>query len=124
MLIFLELADCEDQYSFKIVFHGAGSRTYTLCADSQDIMEDWMKALSCASYDYMKLMVSELQRQLDELIGKKNLQIEIINRSITTVNNTKLKGVGGKISRKMSLGLWIFCLLCTFCMDLSQTTYS
>lgn len=27
-----------------------------------------MKALACASYDYMKLMVSELQRQLDEII--------------------------------------------------------
>lgn len=26
-----------------------------------------MKALTCASYDYMKLMVSELQRQLREL---------------------------------------------------------
>ncbi|KOB67150.1 Uncharacterized protein OBRU01_20220 [Operophtera brumata] len=29
-------------------------------------MEAWMKALACASYDYMKLMVAELQRQLDE----------------------------------------------------------
>lgn len=28
-------------------------------------MEQWMKALACASYDYMKLMVTELQRQLD-----------------------------------------------------------
>lgn len=30
-----------------------------------------MKALAFASYDYMKLMVSELQRQLDEIEGKK-----------------------------------------------------
>lgn len=28
-------------------------------------MEQWMKALACASYDYMKVMVAELQRQLD-----------------------------------------------------------
>lgn len=28
-----------------------------------------MKALACASYDYMKLMVAELQRQLDEMEG-------------------------------------------------------
>ena len=28
-------------------------------------MEQWMKALACASYDYMKLMVADLQRQLD-----------------------------------------------------------
>lgn len=29
-----------------------------------------MKALTCAGYDYMKLMVAELQRQLKELEGK------------------------------------------------------
>lgn len=28
-------------------------------------MEQWMKGLACASYDYMRLMVAELQRQLD-----------------------------------------------------------
>lgn len=28
-----------------------------------------MKALACASYDYMKLMVNDLQRQLDEAQG-------------------------------------------------------
>ena len=30
-------------------------------------MESWMKAITCANYDYMKLMVAELQRQLDEI---------------------------------------------------------
>lgn len=35
-----------------------------------------MKALTCAGYDYMKLMVAELQRQLKELEGKaENLSI-------------------------------------------------
>jgi hypothetical protein len=34
-------------------------------------MEQWMKALACASYDYMKLMVAELQRQLDEMEGER-----------------------------------------------------
>lgn len=28
-----------------------------------------MKALACAGYDYMKLMVAELQRQLDDIEG-------------------------------------------------------
>lgn len=42
---------------------------YFIGADSQDSMEQWMKSLACASYDYMKLMVAELQRQLDELDG-------------------------------------------------------
>lgn len=39
-------------------------------AESQECMEQWMKALACAGYDYMKMMVSELQRQLDDIEGK------------------------------------------------------
>lgn len=41
-----------------------------LAADSQEALEVWMKALARASYDYLKLMVAELQKQLDELSGK------------------------------------------------------
>lgn len=65
-----ELAECEDQYTFKLVFHGGGGRTYVLAADSQESLEVWMKALARASYDYLKLMVAELQKQLDELNGQ------------------------------------------------------
>ncbi|CAH0406272.1 unnamed protein product [Chilo suppressalis] len=61
----IELTE-EEAYSFKIVFQCEGGRTYFLCTNSQASMEAWMKALACASYDYMKLMVGELQRQLDE----------------------------------------------------------
>lgn len=46
---------------------GVGSRTYILSAESQDDMEGWMKAITCANYEYMKLMVNELQRQMDDL---------------------------------------------------------
>ena len=49
------------------MFAGSGSWTYILAADTQEDMESWMKAITCANYDYMKLMVAELQRQLDEL---------------------------------------------------------
>ncbi|KAG0714625.1 Sesquipedalian-1 [Chionoecetes opilio] len=63
----IELAECEDQFTFKLVFHGGGGRTYVLAADSQENLEVWMKALARASYDYLKLMVAELQTQLDEL---------------------------------------------------------
>ncbi|KAL4707424.1 hypothetical protein ACJJTC_008609 [Scirpophaga incertulas] len=61
----IELTE-EEAYSFKIVFQCEGGRTYYLCTSSQASMEEWMKALACASYDYMKLMVSDLQRQLDD----------------------------------------------------------
>ncbi|CAH1405425.1 unnamed protein product [Nezara viridula] len=63
----IELAEDEGQFGFKIVFHGQGNRTYILEAESQDSMEQWMKALACASFDYIKLMVTELQRQLDDM---------------------------------------------------------
>ena len=33
----------------------------------QEDLEEWMKILACASFDYMKLMVVELQHQLAEL---------------------------------------------------------
>ncbi|KAI5641654.1 PH domain-containing protein [Phthorimaea operculella] len=42
----IELTE-EESYSFKIVFHCEGGRTYYLCTDSQASMESWMKA--CAS---------------------------------------------------------------------------
>ncbi|CAH1178916.1 unnamed protein product [Phaedon cochleariae] len=63
----IELAEDEEQFSFKIEFHGINNRSYVLGAESQESMEQWMKALACAGYDYMKLMVAELQRQLDDI---------------------------------------------------------
>lgn len=38
-------------------------------------MEQWMRALTCAGYEYMKLMVAELQRQLNEIEKSKGIQI-------------------------------------------------
>ncbi|KAG4077777.1 hypothetical protein HA402_011206 [Bradysia odoriphaga] len=68
----IELAEDGEQYCFQVVFHGINNRTYFLSAESQDLMERWMKALTCAGYEYMKLMVSELQRQLEEIEGTKD----------------------------------------------------
>lgn len=63
----IELAENTDGFTFQIVFPGSHSRTYTLAADSQEEMEAWMKVLACASYDYMKLMVADLQQQIEEM---------------------------------------------------------
>ncbi|XP_018570829.1 sesquipedalian-1 [Anoplophora glabripennis] len=63
----IELAEDDEQFSFKVEFHGTNNRSYILGAESQESMEQWMKALACAGYDYMKLMVAELQRQLDDI---------------------------------------------------------
>ncbi|GFO30207.1 sesquipedalian-1-like [Plakobranchus ocellatus] len=63
----IELAEDADNFMFMINFAASGSRTYFLSAHSQQAMESWMKALSCAGYEYMKLMVSELQNKLKEV---------------------------------------------------------
>lgn len=96
MFFFLtELAEDGEQYCFQVVFHGINNRTYYLSAESQGLwvfkpaisewmsilikvifisrMEMWMKALTCAGYEYMKLMVAELQRQLDEIEDAKGM---------------------------------------------------
>lgn len=59
-----------ESFTFEIVFPRSGARTYVLSAASQEEMESWMKALTCASYDYLKMMVTELQRQLEEVRKK------------------------------------------------------
>ena len=38
-------------------------------------LEAWMKLVACASYDYMKLMVVELQQQLAELEERERLGV-------------------------------------------------
>lgn len=63
----VELSENSDLYTFELVFQGSGTRTYVLAAESQEEMEAWMKAVACAGYDYMRLMVAELHRQMDEV---------------------------------------------------------
>lgn len=64
----IELAEEEQEmFAFKINFHGEGRRIYYLGTDSQEMLEEWMKCLAAASYDYMKLMVMELQQKVREL---------------------------------------------------------
>ena len=65
----IELLD-DEQYNFQVEFHGPNNRAYYLGAESQETMEQWMKAIACAGYDYMKLLVAELRQQLQELESK------------------------------------------------------
>ncbi|KPM07422.1 PH domain-containing protein 5 [Sarcoptes scabiei] len=70
-----------DRYAFKIDFgisrFGAKMKSYILAADSQSDMERWIKALSCASYDYLKMVVLELQHRLDEIKSIDSLDKQI-----------------------------------------------
>lgn len=74
----VELAEEEtDVFAFKIIFHGEGKtqgRVYILGSNTMEDLEAWMKLIACASYDYMKLMVVELQQQLAELEERDKLK--------------------------------------------------
>ena len=81
----VELAENVDAFSFELVFPGSGCRTYVFATDTQEAMEDWMKSITCAGYEYMKLMVAELQRHLDEL----NMTKLKLSNPATSPQNTR-----------------------------------
>ncbi|XP_065723377.2 sesquipedalian-1 isoform X1 [Drosophila suzukii] len=63
----IELSNEVDNYCFEIAFNG--NRTYILSADNQESMETWMKALTCAGFEYNRIILAELKRQLHEMEG-------------------------------------------------------
>ncbi|KAL4224037.1 hypothetical protein ACF0H5_017494 [Mactra antiquata] len=80
----VELSDSEDGFTFMLQFPGPHSRTYVISADTQEDMEAWMKALSSASYDYIRICVNELKatlREADTVSNKKLLQGAIDDRN-------------------------------------------
>ncbi|XP_053257239.1 sesquipedalian-1 [Podarcis raffonei] len=63
----VELCESTEEFAFAIRFDCAKSRTYVLAAESQAAMERWVKALSRASFGYLRLLVRELEKQLEEM---------------------------------------------------------
>ncbi|XP_061672115.1 sesquipedalian-1 [Syngnathoides biaculeatus] len=63
----VELCESAEEFAFAVKFDCARARVYKMAADSQAAMESWVKALSRASFDYMRLVVRELERQLEEI---------------------------------------------------------
>lgn len=66
-----------EKHGFEVCFDGGGTsgatggvsgpKSYVMIADDDEEMQSWMRAISHASYDFLKTIVSELQRQVDEL---------------------------------------------------------
>lgn len=63
----VELCESVEEFAFAIKFDCAKARVYKMAAENQAAMESWVKALSRASFDYMRLVVKELERQLEEI---------------------------------------------------------
>ena len=61
-----------EKHALEISFDGAGTRTYVLLADNDTDMSAWIRAISHASYEYLKSIVEELQERLDALMSRKS----------------------------------------------------
>ncbi|XP_075424275.1 sesquipedalian-1 [Ascaphus truei] len=66
----VELCEATEEFAFAIKFACTKSRAYVLATDSQRAMESWVKALSRANFEYIRLVVNELQKQLEEVQEK------------------------------------------------------
>lgn len=60
-------ASANERHAFEISFDGPGTRTYLLVADNDEEMQSWMRSVSHASYDFLRSIVNDLQKQLDSL---------------------------------------------------------
>ena len=81
-------------HTFEIAFDGPGCRTYVLQADSEEEMLSWMKSIAHASYEYLKTIVTELQRQLDALVAEKREvdEKESISQTLDKLNLDSSQG--------------------------------
>ena len=61
----------------------------------QEDLEEWMKILACASFDYMKLMVVELQHQLAELEEAEERAATAHAAEATEATEATADGAGG-----------------------------
>jgi len=110
----VEQLECDDEYAFQLSFAGSGARTYVLAAACQEEMEDWLRALTCANYDYIRAAVAQLQRQLDDL-----------NSLASSSRSVDPRGpVTGRIAKLPVLNMIEASAVCAALSDLDITTTS
>ncbi|XP_072452406.1 sesquipedalian-2 isoform X2 [Notamacropus eugenii] len=63
----VELCQGPQEFTFAIRFDAPGLRPYVLAAEGPEAQEAWVKVLSRASFGYMRLLLQELQRRLEEM---------------------------------------------------------
>lgn len=80
----LSAEENDQQYCFSLNFvYPSEDRSYYLATLDQMTLESWMKAITCASYEYVRIMVTELQRQLEEIDNRNNKnQTALKNESV------------------------------------------
>ncbi|CAG0883466.1 unnamed protein product [Cyprideis torosa] len=90
----VELCDDILPFCFRISFIAAGSRTYVFASDTQNNLEDWVRLMSNANNNYIRVMTDELQRQIHDLKAQQStaaslqqLNLSADDRSLTTNSN-------------------------------------
>jgi len=64
-------------------------------------MEEWMRALTCAGYDYMRKAVSDLQQQLNELNATARLSrsdVQTANGRPVVPNNSSVASAVSRVN--------------------------
>ncbi len=81
-------ASATEKHGFEISFDGPGTRTYVLVSDNDEEMQSWMRSVSHASYEFLRGIVNELQKQVNGLTT---------SHSHVTTDRSPTKGEGGKV---------------------------
>ncbi|XP_053557685.1 sesquipedalian-1 [Bombina bombina] len=87
----VELCESTEEFSFAISFAYPKSRSYILAADSQSVMESWVKALSRANFEYIRLVVNELQKQLTDIKKTTTKTYDIQGSTETSETNSSME---------------------------------
>lgn len=68
-LIILEgcLVERIDDLSFQLTFPGSGARDYVFAAKEKEDVDEWMVAITCAGFDYMRYAIKELELLAEDL---------------------------------------------------------
>nr|XP_061804770.1 sesquipedalian-1-like [Nerophis lumbriciformis] len=98
----VELCESAEEFAFAVKFDCAKARVYKMAADSQAAMESWVKALSRASFDYMRLVVKELERQLEEIQEATGIGLQNRSRSAKRAAKSRSSSSSSSLSTSSS----------------------
>ena len=87
-------ASATEKHGFEVSFDGPGTRTFVMTADNDEEMQSWMRAVSHASYEFLRTIVNDLQKQVDSLTSQRSPQkIPLVPKPKTKVENGVLVDV-------------------------------
>ena len=86
------------KYAFEISFDGQGTRVYVMTADNDDDMQSWIKAISHASYEYMRSIVDELQRRVNVLTSSSKSEQEAAASDMSLLHVGPVRNVAKQVS--------------------------